>query len=332
VLGLGANIADILGAVDQIESIISPPPELCVAGSNTILGEGIQMAVDWKSEFEASQRARVAIKGVGSVRGVEMAAAGECVHVLAMSEPITPNQLSTLNAAGVSIDCAAEIGFDVIAFVTNFDNPVPTINIRDLDNILIGQVRYWSELSSRAPSGQPIYILARPGSGTTDFVLTNIAEYTDPIIGDDQYFPPNTNYIPCSSNDACLDLTLSTNGSLYWVSTAWMETQPEQYIRVIPILQGDERPINPLIEKVNLDEYPVKLIRPLYLYVLAGERVSAESNDLARQFLSYVRSVRGQQIVERHGFYNHFNKPRDIRIPLPPGFSIPESGPRTICR
>ncbi len=333
-LGVGANIADIIGASETIQNWLNPPTELCIAGSNTILGDGIHMAAEWENEFEKLHNVNVQIRGVGSVRGVEMATRGECVHVLAMSEPMTNVQYNQLTGAGVQVQCAAEIGYDVVAFVTDIKNSLAAIKMRDLDNILLGSIRDWQELAgfARRDQPQPIYILARPGSGTTEFVLINVAQYTDPDPNDDQYFPPGANYIPCPSNDACLDLTLSTPGSIYWVSTAWMRTQPIEYIRVIPILQGDEAPINPLTQDVDLDEYPVRLIRPLYLYVLGGGNISPQAAELARQFLTYTRSVRGQQVLEKHYFYTHFDKPTDIAIPLPPGFEIPAHGPRTICK
>jgi phosphate transport system substrate-binding protein len=322
--------ADFSGAIDtfrRIETLFYP--ELCVVGSNTILGEGITMAADWKAAFDASESARVSIDGIGSVRGVERAVDGGCVHVLAMSEPMTQAQYDSLTRANLRVDCAAEIGYDVIAFVTDIDNSLSVIQSRRLQSILTGSITNWSELGG---DERPIHILARPGSGTTDFVLINVARYADPNLNDDVYFPPNTNYLSCESNEKCLDLTLSIPGSLYWVSTAWMRTQPEEYLRVMPILQGDERAINPLEDDVDLDEYPSSLVRPLYMYVLGGGQGSADSAALARAFLDYARSVRGQRVLEQHHFYTYFDRPRDVRTVLPPGFEPLPDGTRPVCR
>ena len=326
-LGVAADIGDAASTLDQIRGLFYP--ELCVAGSNTILGEGITMSADWQHEFESTHDARVTIDGIGSVRGVEKAVDGGCVHVLAMSEPMTPAQYTAFVNAGITIRCAAEVGYDVIAFVTDIDNNLAAILSRDLAGILTGRTRTWSELGGQDRS---IRILARPGSGTTEFVLINVARYTDPNINDDQYFPPDTNYQSCSSNQECLDLTLATPGSFYWVSTAWMRTQPTEYIRIMPILRGDERPVNPLTQEVDLDLYPSNLIRPLYLYTLGSDRISAETQALAEDFLSYVRSVRGQQILESYHFYTFFDRPVDVNVTLPPGFESDVDGIRPMCR
>ncbi len=322
--------ADAGGAADTLERFRSLfYPELCVAGSNTILGDGIEMAVDWKNEFERQAEVRVRIEGVGSVRGVERAIRGECVHVLAMSEPMTILQYNELKGAGVEIDCAAVIGYDVVAFVTDIANPLAALLERNLRSILRGQITDWQTVGG-VPG--PIRMLARPGSGTTEVILRTVAGWLDNDLSDNQYFPPGTNYIPCPSNDVCLDAALAMPGSLYWVSTAWMRTQPEQFIRIIPILRGDDRPINPLADRFNLSEYPSSLIRPLYMYVLRSPMIPDENEKLAREFLQFVRSVRGQMIVEKHHFYTFFNFPRGVQSDFPPSFEPDETGLRPVCR
>jgi ABC-type phosphate transport system substrate-binding protein len=322
--------ADAGGAVDTFERIRSAfNPELCIAGSNTILGEGITMAADWAEAFEAQENVRVRVEGVGSVRGVEKAINGDCVHVLAMSEPMTITQYNALRGANVDIDCAAEIGYDVIAFVTDIDNRLPALLSRSLSGILRGQISDWG-LVNGTPGA--IRVLARPGSGTTEVVLRNVAQWQDEDLNDNQYFPPGTNFTPCGSNEDCLNQTLATPGSLYWVSTAWMRTQPERFLRVMPILRGDERPINPLTQAINLDEYPSSLIRPLYFYVLKSDALSDEMEAMAREFLAYARSVPGQVILERHHFYAFFNRPMGVEVELPPGFEPRADGLRPVCR
>jgi ABC-type phosphate transport system substrate-binding protein len=327
VIGFAADAGDAADTFERFQRAFYP--ELCVAGSNTILGEGITMAGDWAAAFEQEHETRVRIDGVGSVRGVQNAVNGDCVHVLAMSEPMSVTQYNALRGADIEIDCAAEIGYDVIAFVTDIDNELPALLSRNLSGILRGQINTWETVGGETG---PIRVLARPGSGTTEVVLRNVAGWEDDNLSDQQYFPPGTAYLSCGSNNECLDMTLATPGSLYWVSTAWMRTQPTEFIRIMPILRGDERPIDPLTQAVNLDEYPSQLIRPLYLYVLSSDRLSDELEALAREFLFFVRSVPGQVIVEDHHFYTFFNRPENVEVELPPGFETPDGGVRPVCR
>ncbi|MDX1991021.1 MAG: substrate-binding domain-containing protein [bacterium] len=330
-IGLGADFGELLGSVEAINRLVNPPPRLCLVGSNTILGDGIPMSENWKTQFEQTNRVRLAVDGIGSVNGVQRAVEGGCVHVLAMSEPMLDEQYQSLVNAGYSLECAAEIGYDVVAFVTDINNEsLLTIELGQLDDVLNGQIRTWGEITrNTGDAGRPIHLLARPGSGTTEWVLINIARHRPTP---ETPFPPDASYIQCDSNEECLDNVLSTPGSLYWVSTAWMRTQPPQYLKIVPILQADEAPINPLADDVDLDNYPSRLVRPMYMYVLSGQNIQPETVQLGREFLTYVRSVRGQQILEADHYYNHFDPPTEIDVPMPPGFERSPNTAPIICR
>jgi ABC-type phosphate transport system substrate-binding protein len=224
-----------------------------------------------------------------------------------------------LREAGVTIACAAEVGYDVIAFVTDINNTLPQITTRDMASILRGSVTDWENVGG---DPGPIRILARQGSGTTAIVLqsfTGSTEFRD-------------HFIPCDSNDDCLDASLSIPGSLYWVSAAWLQTQPPRYLRLILLQRGNLTPQNPLAEEFDPDNYTLELIRPLYFYILSSDKSDPAATALARQFLRYARGVRGQEILENHNFYTHFDPPADIETPLPPGFGPGPDGLPQICR
>lgn len=351
IIGLIADSGAIFETIEQFNEVLNPPPTLCIAGSNTMLGDAA-MGDEWKAEFEALEDVNVDIAAIGSVSGAQRAVDGGCVHVLAMSEPMPEATYSELTNAGYRLDCAAEVGFDVIAFVTNLNNPlvrdvrnpddpednrprVRPILASEMRGMLSGSIRNWSELANwpRNAPDRPITIHLRPGSGTSDVVLRRLASF---IPTEDVPFPQAANYDLCASNLDCLNRTLSQPGSVYWVSVAWMRTQPQDYLRVLSILQGDEVSVNPLRETVDLEEYPSQLVRPLYLYVLDHpDRISDEENQLARAFMTYARGVQGQQMVDASGFYNHFSRPVDIEVAFPTEeqiFAIPLRGTRTICK
>ncbi len=322
-IGAVADFGQATETLKQFGEIFNPPPDLCIVGSDTILGADLNMAQTWAADFEQTRNLRLSIDAIGSGNGVRRAAEGGCAHVLAMSEAMTDEQYTSLQAAGLEVECATEIGYDIIAFVTDINNRVPVLLQRNLSQILDGRTTNWSQVGG---PDQTIYILARPGSGTTAHVLSRVANYPD-----DGTFPWQANYLPCPDNANCLDMTLATPGALYWVSTAWMRTKPPRYLRVLPILRGDERAINPLTDTYELVQYPSALVRPLYMYVLSGSKVDVESHALAREFLTYVRGVAGQQILENARFITYFDSTANIPIELPPGFTVNE-GVREVCR
>jgi hypothetical protein len=108
-----------------------------------------------------------------------------------------------------------------------------------------------------------------------------------------------------------------------------------EYITLLPILDlSDDEvsvAINPLDEDFNAREYPAQLFRPLYLYVVDNGTGSDQSHAYARDFLRFVRGLRGQQILEERGFYTHFDRPINLTVPLPTGFDPPTAGARNIC-
>lgn len=336
-IGAVADLGDAAQTVEQFGDIFNPPPQLCIAGSDTILGADLQLGQSWQAEFEQDRRVQVSIDAIGSGAGVRRAIEGGCVNVLAMSEAMTAQQFNNLLGAGVTIECAAEIGYDVIAFVTDISNRVGSLRRNQLYGILRGTITDWSEV--RSGGDESIYILARPvaDSGTTKHVMVNIIQYQQDFFpgGDDlnnDGIPEQPNYITCTSNEACLDLTLATPGSMYWVSSAWMRTKPPRYLRVVPILRNDDaRPINPLTDDFELAEYPSTLARPLYMYVVSRQNTSAADTAVAREFLDYVRSLGGQEVLEEHAFITYFDSTANIPINLPSGFST-SSGVRAICK
>lgn len=320
--------ADFGGAVDTFDRFQTLRyPKLCIVGSDTILGEALGMADDWAADFSADHQVNLGISATGSGTGVRLAASGECAHVLAMSEPISERQEQELLDAGVELSCAAEIGYDIVVLVTDINNPIQNISTTVLSGMLLGRITNWSSLST--DFDYPVTILVREGSGTTDIVLRNIINFDS---DGGTVFPPLANYEICDSNEDCLDRTLSTNGGLYWASASWIRTQPPQYLRVLPILEGDEAGINPLRDEVDLDRYPRGLQRPLYLYAFDQPSMNDEQRRLAREFVGYVRGVRGQQILEENFFFTHFDQPTRVRVPFPDGFDDIDAPGRTVCR
>lgn len=342
-LGVAADWNEASDLFTPLVKWLNPSPHVRIVGSSTILGEGIDMAAEWQEGYientqweddipllgTIERQVQMTTSPVGSVDGFGLAAEGK-VDLLAASEPIPEAEIQKIAAQGHQIHCASVIGYDIITLVTDVNNDLQrAITVRELSSILTGGIKDWSEVGGPQV---PIRILARPGSGTTDIVL-------NALTGSNEF---RSHFIECDSNSRCLDLTLSTPGSLYWVSKAWLQTQPPRYLRPILIQRGAEAPTNPLSfeagiggqerEDFNPDNYPQELMRPLYMYVLRGDAIQPDSTEHARQFLGYVRSVEGQEILEKHHFYTHFDAPSGVQPVLPAGFGPTSDGPPVVCQ
>lgn len=332
-VGLIASLADASSLVMPVRDLVDPMPELQIAGSTTILGTELGLADDWQQVFttltaqheylaligEVERTDRLTVEPVGTLAGVERAIEGK-VHLLAASEPISGEEIEHLSAAGVTVSCAAPIGYDVIAFVTDVNNILSRpLTVQDLTDILAGEIRDWSKVGG-APL--PIHVFAREGSGTTDLVLRTFLGSPD--------IPAHM--IHCTSQIECLNQALETPGSLYWVSTAWLQTQPQSYLQPLTLISSSGVAANPLGRPFNPTRYPPALVRPLYMYVLSGPKFDPRSIELAKRFLAFVRGVQGQKILETHHFITHYIKPPGVVVQLPPGFEGQSGAPPLVCR
>lgn len=322
-IGVAADFNDAKELFVDVVASFDPSPTINIVGSDTILGEKLHMANEWKKDFveltkwkqhvffqEITRQVDVNIKPIGSHSGFEQAKQGK-VHILAMSDPMSAHQQQQLKENGVNIHCAAEIGYDIVVFVTDLNNNIPAFSRYALRNILRGFFVDWSQISDRAEKSQKIQILARKGSGTTHFILDN-------FLNDDRFL---SHFLTCESNEICLDTTLSMPGSIYWSSAAWLYTQPLQYVHPLLIQREDNLlPQNPLSDKFDVNNYPTEMMRGLYMYVLNSDQIEPHSLELAKQFFQYVRGIHGQEILEKSKFYTYLKPPKEVELVLPDGF------------
>lgn len=312
-------------------------PELCIVGSDTILGDELGLSASWIEVFEDQHEVKVKIDAIGSTNGLQRAIDGGCAHILAMSSPLDHEQQAALGAAEVEVTCAAEIGYDVIVFIRNKNNPVEILPENKIRQVLFGKITQWADFDSNY--NQPITILARRGSGTTDVVLDGFLRVYGfnsqggEIFPDDGKPPEERIYVECDSNEDCLNRALGKAGSMYWASVAWLRFQPQDFLYGLIIVDDESSSLagDPLHGKIDLDQYPHKLVRPLYLYTLDGKGTDRKQRQLAEDFIRYVRSIQGQEQLNQY-FYTYFNQPGDVDILLPDGFAGPGDPNRNICK
>jgi ABC-type phosphate transport system substrate-binding protein len=333
--GVAAQLTAIIDAVEVIAAAVNPSPKLHIVGSHTVLGSGIPLAAQWQQDFKEltqweqsipivgkiERQVEVSVKDVGTYNGIKLAMTGQA-DLLVASAPISDDQIKQLNNQRISIRCAAEIGYDVIVFITHLQNQVDSVSSRSIENILKGEYTHWSDVNPNWEA-KPIHVFVRPGSGTSHLILK---AFTD----SDEHRP---HFIECPSNDACFNSMLGTQGSTYWVSSTWLYTQPSNYLHPFFIRHEKfELPQNPFLDDFKPDHYHSKMIRPLYMYVLTGGPIDSISSDLAKTFFEYVRGVQGQDILEKSHFYTYFDPPTEVKVELPEGFGPRPNQRPVVCK
>jgi len=331
-LGAAADLSEADGLFLPIVERLDPGPQLHISGSDTVLGDRVDVATEWKQEFIRMAQTVVRVPILGSIErsphidiettdyltSFESAREGGA-SLLIVTEPMTEMTQEKMEEGGITTRCAAVIGFDVIAFVTYLDNEGPPLSRQDISNILTGQITDWSKLGWPT---HPINVLADPASGATDIVLQKLT-------GSKEF---RSHFIKCTSNVKCLDMALATPGSFYGVSASWLKDQPARYLNSIAIENGTHPPQDPLQDNFNPDWYPKDLIRPLYIYAFSGNPVASSSADLATEFVQFVRGARGQEILEENDFYTYFHPPIHVTPELPPGFGPRSNDTPVVCK
>ena len=333
--GVAAQLTSVIEGIEFIFAKSNPAPTLRIVGSHTVLGDGLSLATEWQEAFqeltkwtekipvvgEVERTVNMTIEGIGTFDGIKQAAQGK-VDLLVASAPIPEEAIQQLNEQGISIRCAAEIGYDVIVFLTHLQNKVDSVSERAMTKILKGDYTHWSDVNPKWEA-KPIHVFLRSGSGTTRLIL-------DGFVGSHE-FP--SHFIECSDNTSCFDQMLATHGATYWVSAAWLYTQPDNYLHPFFIRHEKfELPQNPFHKDFKPDHYHPKMIRPLYMYVLRGGSISPVSSDLAKQFFEYVRGVQGQELLEKSHFYTYFDPPMKVKVTLPEGFGKRVNQLPVICQ
>jgi phosphate transport system substrate-binding protein len=331
-LGAAADISEVEQLAIPILEWIDPGPRLRITGSDSVLGDSVSVAKEWTEGFTNMARdfsyipilgliertPHIDVEPKDSLVALRSAADGE-TSVIVVTEPMSSATQQKIEEQGITVRCAAVIGFDVISFVTHLENEDPPLTRDEISKILTGEVTDWSQLGRDT---QPINVFGDPDSAATDIILKT---YT----GSDEFRP---HMIECSSEADCFNKALATRGSFCAVSTSWLKDQPARYLNGIALKDDSHPPQDPLRDDFNADWYPNELIRPIYMYVLDGGSIDQAASDLGVDFIEFVRGSRGQAILERNDFYTYFDPPTEIQPELPPGFGHRPTGAPVVCK
>lgn len=253
----------------------SPPPptlqgKIVIKGSNTI-GEELapRLIAEYKKEHPA-----VDIELQSKLTGYGLAAliAGQCNIASASRVPLE-DELEQARSRKVELDDHV-IGSYAVAVIVNASNPLSELNTNQVRDLFIGAVQNWKEVGG---SDAPVSLLIRdPISGTyhgfRELAMQN------------KYYATNrttfTNYISIAQAVA-----KDPNGIGY----CSIELTNIPGVKALSI--GG---IAPTVTSINDGKYPYA--RVLRFYTSKGKEDPA-----AKEFIDFVQSDKGQQIVAQTG-------------------------------
>lgn len=241
---------------------------LSVAGSTTVLPIAAQAA---EAYMEKHPELDVQVNGGGSGAGVQSAGEGTVMIGMA-SRDLKEEEISKYPDL-----IPHQIAIDGLAFITNSNNPIPSLTIEQVKKIYDGNITNWKDVGG---NDAPIVVVGRDSaSGTREYMFTEVMKKADFV----------KTQLEKNSNGAVKQTVAQTPNAIGYVGLGYLD----ETIHSVP-LSVDGKVVIPSIETVKAGTYP--LSRPLLL--LTKGQPTKEAAD----FIAFLDGTEGQKIITEEGF------------------------------
>ena len=253
-------IAGCLGS--EGDSPASPSQQITVTGSTTVL----PIAEMAKEAFEDSHAsASIMVSGGGSSVGIK--AVGEGTADIGM----TSRDLKPEEVAGYPGLVRHHVADDAILLIVNPGNTVDRLTLEQVRGIYNGTYTNWNQVGG---SDQQIVVVGRDSaSGTREFFAEYVLKKEDFVKTQEEF----------NSNGGIQQKVSQTPGAIGYVGLGYTEG-----VKALRLDVGGTA-VEPTLENIKNKEYPIS--RPLFMLT------NGEPDGLARQYLDFIMSAEGQEIV-----------------------------------
>jgi phosphate transport system substrate-binding protein len=267
------------GESDRADKAEASGQVLRVEGSDTML----YLSREWATAYEsAHMEVDVRVEGGGSGRGIAALLNGDA-DLANASRPMREREKFLLMQGRSKTAREFPVALDALAVFVNRDNPVQSLTIDQLRRIYVGELTNWREVGG--PDLAITVYNRDEASGTYAYFQDHVldgAAYTD-----------QAEVIPETAK--IIEAVKDQKGGIGYGGIAYVEEAHGTVHGVDVASAEDGVPIAPTMENAVHGLYP--LARLLYVYS-AGTPTA-----LQEDFLDFVRSARGQKIIEEVGYY-----------------------------
>ena len=242
--------------------------KIVVVGSTTVLPIAQKAA---ETFMQQNPSADISVRGGGSGVGIASIIQGTC-NIGDASRAIKESELQTAAVAGRDIK-AHVIAMDGIAVVVNPANSVKALTKQQVKDIFTGKISDWSMVGGVSAK---IVVISRDSSSGTFEAFGELALHKEKVRAD---------ALMQASNQAVASTVARTLHAIGYVGLGFMNEG------VKPVELGG---VMPSKESVLTGKYP--LGRPLFMYT------NGVPQGLTKDFIDYIKSSAGQQLVEGEGF------------------------------
>lgn len=251
-------------------------PSITIKGSDTMLHLSSHWAEDYMG---AHPGVNIAVTGGGSGTGLAALLNGT-TDICIASRKIKPKEISLAEGKGMTIK-EIVTARDGIAVIINPNNPVTILTIEQIGKIYTGAYTNWAQVGG---PDMPVVVLSRESSsGTYVFFqerVLNKKDYTR-----DALLLPSTSAIIVSVEQ--------DRGAIGYVGLGYA-LEAGDGIKMVSVKDGGKPAVRPSILAVQRGDYAIA--RPLQFYI------NGEPTDIMSQFIQFVLSDKGQEIVLETGY------------------------------
>jgi phosphate transport system substrate-binding protein len=269
------NLSGIVGLLSLGVLIAGCSPKkaenVVIRGSNTI---GEELAPGLIAEYKKEHPGvafDLEFKGTSYGLGALMV---ERADLAAASRELTTNELALAKDRDIAFNDYV-IGSYSVAVVANANNPIGNLTTNQVREIFTGEIQNWKELGG---PDAPIHAYIRDPISGTYIGFQELAMDKKPYALHLKTFTNDTQIVQAVTQDA---------NAIGYTS---IEAAKKPGVKAISI--GG---IAPTADSVNKNQYP-------YARVLRFYTTKAKESSVARDFVQFVQSARGQEILSRLGY------------------------------
>jgi phosphate transport system substrate-binding protein len=288
------TLASSASAVDEnlndYKAVSSLSGKLNSVGSDTLNN---LMAL-WSESFQRKYpNVKIEVEGKGS--STAPPALTQAISQLApMSRPMKSSEMDAFEKKHGYKPVAVGVAIDALAVFVHKDNPIKGMNFKQLDSVFSStyklggnNITNWGELGLDGNwVNTPMSMYGRnSASGTYAYYKKHALSKGD--------YKATVKEMPGSSS-----VISSIAKELSGIGYSGIGYRTSE-VRVLPLAKKGEKFYEPTLENCLKGKYP--LARTLYIYV--NKKPGKEIDTLTFEFLSFILSKEGQQIVEKDGYY-----------------------------
>jgi phosphate transport system substrate-binding protein len=261
-------------ALVSLFAVVGFASSLVIKGSNTML----DVAQLWVEEFnKQNPDIKVTLEGAGSSTGIAALFNGT-TDIANSSRWFKESEVKKMIEMKKWF-APVLVAWDGIAIVVHKNLPVKNLTIQQLKDIYTGKITRWNQIDPNLPARDIVAFSRNTASGTFEV-------FKEKVLGDEKMSP---RVRMLESSMAELETVAKTPYSIAYFGVGYVD----QSVKVVSV-----NGVMPTKQNILSAKYP--LSRPLFIFIDITKGWPEEG--AVAEFLRFVMSKRGQELVEKAGF------------------------------